>query len=175
MAHVNLRQDVTNLLSATNAGTIVKIREIVSKIFKYSVVGKVQGADQTLTSATGTTLQDSELVIPVKKGRKYRIEGKIFTTGTSATPGMKACLTYTGQTSPTLYGSLTFVSATAVLNEAMTSGTTTGGATAYRHIDIDGYFVPDGNGVIKFQFAQNTSNGANTVVKAGSWLKLFEA
>lgn len=173
MPHVNLRQDVTNLLSATNAGTIVKIRDIVSKIFKYSVVGKVQGADQTINSST--TLADSELILPVKKGRKYRIEGKIFTTGTSATPGMKACLTHSGQTSPTLYGSLTFVSATALLNEAMTTGTTTGGATAYRHIDIDGYFVPDGNGVIKFQFAQNTSNAGNTVVKAGSWLRLYEA
>jgi hypothetical protein len=175
MAHVNLRPDATNLISPTIAGTVVSLRNALVKLFKYSVIGKVQGADQTLTSATGTTLQDSELILPVKKGRKYRIEGKIFTTGTSATPGMKACLTHTGQTSPTLYGSLTFVSATALLNEAMTTGTTTGGATAYRHIDIDGYFIPDGNGTIKFQFAQNTSNAASTVVKAGSWLKLFEA
>jgi hypothetical protein len=43
------------------------------------------------------------------------------------------------------------------------------------YIEIDGYFVPDGNGDIKFQFAQNTSNAANTVVKAGSYLKLYEA
>lgn len=174
MAHTPVRQDVTNILSDKGWFNEMQ-RKLLNLIFKKAVVGIVQNTDQTLTSATGTTLQDSQLILPVKKGRRYRIEGKIFTTGTSATPGMKACLTHSGQTSPTLYGSLTFVSASAVLNEAMTSGTTTGGATAYRHIDIDGYFVPDGNGTIKFQFAQNTSNGANTVVKAGSWLRLYEA
>lgn len=172
MAHTPVRQDVTNILSDKGWFNEMQ-RRLLANIFKRAVVGIVQNTDQTITSST--TLTDSQLVLPVKKGRKYRIEGKIFTTGTSATPGMKACLTYTGQTSPTLYGSLTFVSASAVLNEAMTSGTTTGGATAYRHIDIDGYFIPDGNGTIKFQFAQNTSNGGNTVVKAGSWLKLYEA
>jgi hypothetical protein len=148
-------------------------RKLLRSVLKRSVLGKVQNSDQTITSST--VLADSELIIPVKKGRKYRIEGKVFTTGTSATPGMKACLTHTGQSSPTLYGSITFFSATAVLNEAMTTGTTTGGATAYRHIDLDGIFIPDANGTLKFQFAQNTSNGANTVVKAGSWLKLYEA
>lgn len=175
MAHTNIRQTVTDFVFSHKPGTVVSLRDALFGLFKRAVIGKVQGADQTLTSATGTTLQDSELILPVKKGHKYRIEGKIFTTGTSATPGMKACLTHTGQTSPTLYGSLTFVSATAVLNEAMTTGTTTGGATAYRHIDIDGIFVPDANGTIKFQFAQNTSDAANTVVKQGSWLKLYEA
>lgn len=172
MAHTPVRQDVTNILSDKGWFNEMQ-RRLLTNIFKRAVVGVVQNADQTITSST--TLADSELVLPVKKGRKYRIEGTIFTTGTSATPGMKACLTHTGQTSPTLYGSLTFYSASAVLNEAMTSGTTTGGATAYRHIDIRGYFIPDANGTIKFQFAQNTSNGGNTVVKAGSWLKLYEA
>ena len=175
MAHTNIRQTVTDFVFKHKPGTVTSLRDAIFGLFKRAVIGKVQNADQTLTSATGTTLQDSELILPVKKGHKYRIEGHIFTNGTSATPGMKACLTHSGQTSPTLHGTLTFGSASAVLTESMATGTTTGGATAYLYIEIDGYFVPDGNGDIKFQFAQNTSNVANTVVKAGSYLKLYEA
>lgn len=174
MAHTPERKDLTNSILNSDSQFNIRQKLTLSKLFRHGVVGKVQTADQTVTAST--TLVDSELRLPVKKGRKYRIEG-VLHPSTTATPGFKACLTYSGQSSPTLTGTIAYTGSgtSGYRVEALASGTATGGATAYMRLTIEGYFVPDGNGYITVQFAQNTSDAAGATLKAGSWLRLVEA
>lgn len=173
MAHVNLRQDVSTINLNVEGCFTERQKLALTKVFKKGVVGKVQAADQSVASST--TLVSTDLVFNVRKGRKYRLHAVLLTNGTSATPGMKATATHSGQSSPTFTGNVAYTSASAIRVETMTTASATGAAVAFLQVEINGYFVPDANGTLAVQFAQAVSDAGACTVKAGSWATLFEA
>lgn len=173
MARPIVREDFTSVMQE-DGGFPLSQKNVISKLFKQGVIGKVLTSDQTVTSST-TLTSVSDLRFNVKKGKKYRIHGVLFADGTGATGGIKATMTHSGQSSPTLIGTTTIVSASAVAAEALTTASATGSAVGALIVYIDGYFVPDANGTITVQFAQNTSDSTGAVLKAGSFVRLHKA
>lgn len=135
------------------------------------VNGKTLQANQSITSSS-VVADVAGLDFNVQKGQKYRIEGTILTL-TSAS-GLGLFLTVSGQTSPTVVLTGTgYVAAASATQRALTGTSIYDAATAsVFKVDVNGFYVPDGDGVAKLQADLNTGSTASTVY-AGSWLKLI--
>ena len=141
---------------------------------------RVKSLAETKNSDT-TLADDTELVIPVEAEGVYVIHIEIF-FDTSATPDFKFAIT--GPSSPdeiVLRGHFVAVGGTSDTDFVDTSfGTThsvtgTGGTTG-GFVQVSGLLNNGANaGTINVQWAQNTSDAADTTVLAGShidWLKV---
>lgn len=168
-----VREDFTHTLQEAGCFSSAEKNELKGA-FARGVTGKVLTSDQTVAlSAALTSVTD--LRFNVKKGKKYRIHGVLLTSGTGATGGIKATMTHTGQTSPTLYGTTVYSAVAGTTVEALTTAAATGVAAAVLKVEIDGYFVPDANGTITLQFAQNTSDATAATLKVGSFVRVHRA
>lgn len=134
-----------------------------------------KAADETVT--TTTTLQDDDdLSFAVEANKRYAVWGGIL-VNTGTTPDIKVQLT--SPASATFDGTiLNDISSTsnATIELLVESGTTAlTGAGADRWHSFSGTLVVAGTaGSATLQWAQNTSDGGNTTVKAGSWLAYTE-
>jgi hypothetical protein len=132
-------------------------------------------ADESTASDT-TMSSDSELFVGVLANGKYAVKGRIF-FNTPAAADFKWQLA--GPASPTLInvakkaigGGETAESAIAVDTAFATSTPVLGsGTTGY--VEFEAILHNGANaGVVEFQWAQNTSDGGNTIVRAGSYLE----
>lgn len=173
MARPTVREDFTHDISTEGSFNVAQKKRI-QDAFRKGVTGKVVGSDQTVASST-TLTSLTDLSFNVKKGKKYRLHAVLFTNGTGATGGIKATLTHSGQSSPTFYGTTIYSAVAGQTTESLTTASATGVAAAVLRVVVDGYFVPDANGMVTVQFAQNTSNGTGAVVKAGSFCRVHRA
>lgn len=140
------------------------------KIFKRTV-GKTLRTTQTVASSA-TYADVPDLTFNVKKGAKYRIEGKLLTLGDAG--GIKLQLNVTGQTSPTVViNGVGTLAAAVVAQQALTGGVIIASTSAFLQVDVNGYYIPDKDGVMTLQFAQNASNPAASTLYAGSHIKLI--
>ena len=161
--------DFMDSLNLTNIWSLLE-KGSLGKIFRR-VVGK--SLLTNATSVTSTGLVDvAGLTFNVRKGQKYRLEGCMLTLG-SAVGGVKFSFTVSGQTSPTVVLTGAGVTASTLdVQRALSGGVIYTAAGIVLKVDINGYYIPDANGVAQLQWNQNTTNGTSTLY-AGSWLKLI--
>ncbi len=136
-----------------------------------TLVRVVKTADESIVSSE-VMQNDDELVIPVAANTDYAFMGIIVAQSASATPGIDytftvpAAITEGGwQDTQSGTGSTLIAFAT---EDDMNLGAET------RATVIWGYLQNGANaGNLQFQWAQKTSNGTATTVKAGSYLVLY--
>lgn len=160
-----------DFLDSLNLSPIFSSQEKINlgKIFRRTV-GKTLLSNVTATTTTYATVPD--ITFNVKKGAKYRIDGKLLTLGTT-TGGVKAQLVVSGQTSPTvtITGTASLAS-TIVTQQATSGGVIMNSAGVILAVDVTGFYIPDADGVMTLQFAQTAASGTSTLY-AGSHLKLI--
>ena len=157
--------DTVNLTGSFSELQKVSLR----KTFRRTT-GKVLQANQTATTIAYADV--AGISFNVQKGQKYRVEGTLLTLG-DTTGGIKAQLNVTGQTSPTvvLTGTAT-LAASSVAQRALSGGVIFSAAGVIFKVEVNGFYIPDGDGVATLQFAQSAANGISTLY-AGSHLKLI--
>lgn len=132
-------------------------------------------ADHTVNTTT-TLANDSELFFDVKVGRKYQVDGVLFTT-TDATDGIKVALaTAVDATAARLLWSYEVDNA-ANQTEAqtdLTSPSPTGVAASLTAIRLNGFIDAGADGRITLQSALVADNNAATTILKGSYLRVFE-
>lgn len=148
---------------ALTVGTDLSVGGIGKTMFVY------KGSDESVTSSS-TLQDDNELVSPtLATNVKYLVECQVFYTSTSATPGVK--FSWVGPTSATMVwgaGAGYIGNSTIGAVDAWSIS-----ASAFDQALYTGILVTAGStGTLQLQWAQNTSNGTATTVKAGSWLRL---
>lgn len=138
----------------------------------------VKSLNETRNS-TDTLADDAELSIPVEANETYSFRAEIW-FDTSATPDFKFAVT--GPSSPTeitIRGHFVAVGGTndtdfvdtsfGVSHSVTGTGGTTGG-----HVKLKGLLQNGANaGAITLQWAQNTSDAADTTVLGGSYIERF--
>jgi len=172
MARPNIATQVPDYLNTLNISPNFSLIEkgVLAKCFRR-LSGRSVAAN---VAATTTTLADVDgMQFTLKKGSKYRIDGKLLTLG-DATGGIKAALTSTGQTSPTIVLTGTAdLAASSATQRALSGGTIFSAAGVIFTVTVSGYIIADGNGTLTLQFAQSAANGTSTLY-AGSWIKLVK-
>lgn len=160
-----------DFLDSLNLSSIFSSQEKINlgKIFRRTV-GKTLLSNVSATTTTYATVPD--ITFNVKKGAKYRIDGKLLTLGTT-TGGVKAQFVVSGQTSPTvtITGTASLAS-TIVTQQATSGGVIMDSDGIILAVDVTGFFIPDADGVMTLQFAQTEASGTSTLY-AGSHLKLI--
>lgn len=136
-------------------------------ILGYCTADTSKTSNTTLGNITG-------LSVPVAASTTYALDGYLGYDG-NATGDIKFAFTQPSGTTghwglagddTTTSGNLKTTTAA-----ALTTVITLGGGTA--KATVHGYVVVAGTaGTLQLQFAQNTSNGTATTVRAGSWIRL---
>lgn len=162
-----------DFLDSLNLSSIFSSQEKINlgKIFRRTV-GKTLLSNVSATTTTYATVPD--ITFNVKKGAKYRIDGKLLTLG-NTTGGVKAQLVVSGQTSPTVTITGTASLASTIVTQQATSGgviMNSAGVSPILAVDVTGFYIPDADGVMTLQFAQTAASGTSTLY-AGSHLKLI--
>lgn len=124
-------------------------------------------SDETID--TSTTLQnDDELFFPVDANKVYAVTGVIrFTTGT--TPNIK--FTWAAPAGATWVFRSQGNGASGTWESSGSATKTPNGAATHLIFVFWGHVVVAGNaGVVQLQWAQNTSDGGDTTVNAGSYI-----
>lgn len=141
------------------------LRKTFRRVVGKSVATNVSLTDDTYADVPGMSFN-------VQAGQKYRIEGTLLTLG-DTTGGIKAQLSVSGQTSPTVVlTGMAALAASNVTQRALTGGVIFSAAGVIFSIDVNGYYIPDGDGVMTLQVAQAANSGTSTLY-AGSFLKVI--
>lgn len=135
----------------------------------------VKDADETVNSNT-TVQDDDDLLFSVAANEKWQFEGVLFVTS-AATPDFK--MTFSGPSGAVgAYGLLLNDGASAAAEDTAslaTDSTVTIAGTSPVIIRFWGAIANGANtGSLKLQWAQDTSDAANTTVLAGSYIKYQE-
>lgn len=158
----------SSLQGPTGLGRLAQ--KALSTVFRR-VVGRTVAAD--VSNATTTLANVTGLSFNVKKGKRYRVMGELLTA--IGTQGLKAAVNITNQTSPTMF--INFVHTSAVTTTTATQVTTNGGTStglaSVLQVSIDGFVVPDANGVLTIQSAAFAAGTALT--KQGSWASVIQS
>lgn len=136
----------------------------------------VKSEDETINTDSTLSVDEFINLLPMNTNELYRITGQLFVTS-AATPDFKAAFNCSNAPQ---FMCINFNDA------AGTSGTQVADATAVAFtiadtnpvcITIDGLVKSNAStgGTIDLEWAQNTSNAANTTVHAGSWVKVERA
>jgi len=161
--------DFTSNLS-DDTGIALRARNILAKIFRV-VVGK------TITTAVSLPISDAttqtaltQLRFYVKKGRKYRLEANLLTSGTAG--GLRS--TITGPVGTTLISNSTSYVVAGSASATTTALATFGaGAASNFIVSMDGYIQPIANGYVGISASQAVSSATPTVVAVGSRARLI--
>ena len=176
-----LGEDST-LYSSTEGYGFISLRATSPSAAANAGWTTVSKANDEARASTTTLTDDSTLAFPVQANKKYRFRAKIFyDTPTAADFKFDV----NGPASPTLVQIETKTiapGATALSNIALktafafsaVSVTETSGTNGM--IEAEGIVHNGANaGTVAFRWAQNTSNGSNTTVRAGSYIEYSEA
>lgn len=149
-------------------------------------IGQVQNAFRTSDlsrSSTTTTSADTQLTLPVVSGAKYRLSAVLF-YGARDDTDLKFGWGAPGSSSLTWHGHCQATSTSGTSGSAIydaqtisTTGYAPGGAAANNTTImvclVHGFLVAGGSGSLTLNWAQNTSNGTATVMKADSYIELL--
>lgn len=134
----------------------------------------------TTRASTTTAVDDPDLVMALAAGATYFFDLWVFNTGAAIGTGdIKVAVNYSGTSSG--YGwigtgiATTGATATNVKGNAIGTGTQAFGVNGgtFGDIKITGSIATTTAGNLSLQWAQNTSNATNTVVRAGSYLRAW--
>lgn len=134
----------------------------------------VKASDESVTSST-TLQDDDELTATTISGTAYELEAFLIyaSPAGAGTPDFKVAIGEDSTRRGALHGvglqTTDGIADTAVWPDL--TGTGWGTAATDRALHLTGWFVGNG-GSLKIQWAQNTSNGNPTIVRAGSTLRL---
>jgi hypothetical protein len=137
----------------------------------YTVVA----SDFSVTSSAALT-NVTGLTCTVTAAKTYGFVATLFTTSNIA-GGVQAAIAGTATATNIIYeGETTAAAALGAQTRASALGTSVGGltATTAARIDICGTIVVNAGGTLTVQFAQNASNGTASVVKQGSFFKVWQ-
>lgn len=131
----------------------------------------IKSAAETVTGSTALQ-NDNDFLLTVSTNTDYLVEMFLHIT-TNATADWKFAWTLTGMTFDSLYTS----TPNSTVVYGVTTATASASATAIAAAD-DNYFhaiftIHSGStgGTLNFQWAQNTSDGVNTIVTKNSWMR----
>ena len=172
-----------NLISSLNAvgGISNSLKALLRKMVRNSPTTKFQAEDSTANATT--TFGDSTYLtgITLSPKRKYVVRGLLHLTNGTAANGVKVAVTLTGtQTSADSTGLVhsydTTNTASTFTALALSNGTQkfADPAAGTAHYVINAEITPQNEGILKIQFAENTSGGGTAVLKKGSWLEVRE-
>lgn len=174
MARPNLATQVNDFISSLNLSTNFSLieKKVLAKLFRR-LSGKTVAATQTTVTSTPADVPGQ--TFNVRKGSTYRIQGRLPFKAGNATGGVLLGLTASGQTSPTVAITTVATSAGAAVAAQVTSfGTLITTATAALMVEVDGYFVADGNGVLQLQMAQSVTNATAATLYKGGWFQVLK-
>jgi len=161
-------------LSNIGTNTHAQIDAFLAVSGSWTTVKKT--ADESVSLDT-TLSTDGTLQFTATANKTYAVRGRIWFS-TAATPDFKYRFAFAGTSMWILHTSYPAGSSTpTVTNDNATPGTTVAllGAAYGGYIEFDGVLVCDGSArVLGFQWAQNTSDAANTTVNAGSYLEYIQ-
>lgn len=174
-------------LPAGHTTTAADLTALMAGITQAYGIGAVKTADETVTS--NTTLQnDDELAVALATATTYRLESRLYVFGAAA-GDIKVALAFPANTTVQAFGGHSIVTgavtvATSADVEARAVVTQTASPTTALS-----FGVPDTNGIVvtlsatvvttstagtlNLQWAQNSSSGTGTIVKIGSWLRVW--
>lgn len=131
-------------------------------------------ADETINSST-TLQDDDELTVAVEANKRYRVLCMIRLTSDPA-PDFKYAFTVPTDAICVAISGIGSSTGLSNENDLTASQTITTVNTNTRYLLIVGTLLVRGNaGSITLQWAQNTSDAANTTVNEGSWLAVIES
>lgn len=138
----------------------------------------LQGTDQTRNNST-TFLSSTDLILPVGQNINYILESQLI-VDSGTTPDVKWNFSIPSGASLRLSGwnagTGDTATQTGIIHDANDSTTfaSEGGGSGVMITCRPGGRLAVGNtaGSLTVQFAQNTANASNTILKAGSWIRL---
>lgn len=149
-----------------------------------NALGTLGVATSDTTKNANTTLGDATgLAVALDANSTYILDGYIaYSSG--ATPDIKFAFSIpSGMTGHwTLFGQTTSATASvgsidAHYSTSFISAIAAAGSDSFSSLMTvipHAYLVTTNAGTLQLQFAQNTSNASNTIVKAGSWLRVLK-
>ena len=146
----------------------------------FAVVKKTSNENR---SSTTTLTNDNTLTISLNASTTYHIRGKIFFSTGNATMDYKYALAYSGTTNSIMCkrvhaaaGAASGTDNEVSLAQNSIIGTTSVTATTsgIGYVEIDIIIQTNTAGTFGFQWAQDTSNGSNLTVLAGSYLEYLQ-
>lgn len=150
-----------------------KIEALSLSVSPWTVVKKT--ADETKTANT-TLADDNQLQFTPQANTKYAIRGKIF-YATTAAGDFKYSLKFNGTAGLFRFarnhivpGTTAFVVALAVAADNGATVTMAGTGTE-GYISFEGILWVNATALFSFQWAQNTSDAGNTIVRTGSYFE----
>jgi len=124
---------------------------------------------------------DPDLFIDLTVNGTYLLEGFInYTGGTLGASDLKLAVNYTGTQTNGVWGGqgITTASITALQSMSTVIGPTGvawgTNAGVFQDLTLNGFFQTTTSGELQVQWAQNTSNGTSTNLRAGCWIKLTQ-
>ena len=158
-------------ISAANLNNLETQYESIVADFALGL-SVVKTTDEDVTSSD-VMQNDNELVIPVEANTDYAIVGIIVAESASSTPSID--FTFTVPAAITAGGwAHDNIGTGATLRAFATEGGMNLTAAQVRFVAIWGYLQNGANaGNLQFQWAQETSDGTATTVKAGSSLTVY--
>lgn len=134
----------------------------------------IKSSDETINSDS-TLSDDSELTATLAANKRYAFFSVIFVI-TDATPDFKYGYTVPASTTNQKGASVWRGSGgLQAANPVTTSQAMTASGTSETQLPINGYVITGASaGTLDFQWAQDTSDAANTTVKAGSFILVWE-
>ncbi len=146
----------------------------------FSVVKKTANENR---SSTTTLTNDNTLTVALNAGTLYHIRGKIFLDVGNATMDYKYALAYSGTTTSIICKRIHVVAGATsgtgnevavAQNTIIPSTAVTATSSGIAYVEIDVMILTSTSGTFGFQWAQNTSNGSNLTVLAGSYLEYLQ-
>lgn len=147
-------------------------------MWKRSFTHIVKSADQTKNSDTALA-SDSELKVTLDSAATYRVRMIVFYYAHSS-PDMKFALNFTG-TWANVFNKYTYTVAAAaagtdnetteITSSLLGSTSATSTSSGYGYVEIELFGTTSDDGVLSFQWAQNTSDANDVTVLKGSYIE----
>ena len=144
---------------------------MVSANRTFGIKPVFQMADQI--KVNNTLIDSTNLVIPLSQGRKYSIRGVCFVTSDDIPDFKGKFVSITGASLTWFLGNSSFGGqANFDAQNFLVVGNNETNINIYGVLELS---TSDPPASLQFQFAQNTTSGANpTTLKAGSWLQVTD-
>lgn len=170
----SLTAGTTTQIGATDKSSTFSGNVTVGGNLTISGIGQSQfvtkAADQSVSNTTMTI--DTDLTVPLAAGCTYTIELHGIYTAASGGDIKLSWGTLPAGSNYTWSGASSVSGAGSVFSGAVTDIWTGSGSTQ-KAFSYSGILInPTNAGTLQFEFAQNTSNGTATIMKAGSWMRV---
>jgi hypothetical protein len=142
--------------------------------FNNEQTGEVRYLDAQKSVTSSTTLADAatDMYVPLKAKQKYEFEAVGAFTNSGGTQGGKVALTLSGTQTSAVFSGAGILGGLAAGVNLTANSTAVGAAVAAGPFVLKGTVVPQNDGNLSLQFAQNVSGGTASILTAGAILRV---